>query len=84
MRARPSRRRRSRLKVGYLPFVFSLVDLPFRDPLPTFLFLFVAFRPAGRLGEFDHPGPSREDGLQLLTIGVGGVVGCRTQGLPGG
>jgi hypothetical protein len=78
MRARPSRRRRSRLKVGYLLSVFSLVDLPFGDPLPTFLFLFVAFRPTGRLGEFNNPGPSRADGLQLLTIGVGGVAGRRT------
>jgi hypothetical protein len=63
---------------------FSLVDLPFGDPLPTFLFLFVAFRPAGRLGEFDNPSPSHADGLQLLTTGVGGVAGHRTRGLPGG
>jgi chromosome segregation ATPase len=70
---------------GALSFVrFLIVDLSFRDPLPTFLFLFVAFRPAGRLGEFDNPGPSRADGPQLLTTGVGGVAGHRTRGLPGG
>jgi hypothetical protein len=69
---------------GLFSIRFSRVDLPFGDPLPTFLLLFVAFRPVGRLGEFDNPGPSRADGLQFLTIGVGGVAGRRTRGLPGG
>jgi DNA repair exonuclease SbcCD ATPase subunit len=69
---------------GLFSVRFSLVDLPFGDPLPTFLFLFVAFRPASRLGEFDNPGPSGADGLQLLTTGVGGVADRRTRGLPGG
>jgi hypothetical protein len=64
---------------GELSFVvFSLVDLPFGDPLPIFRFLFVAFRPTGRLGEFDNPGSGRTDGLQLLATGVGGAVGRRT------
>jgi hypothetical protein len=63
--------------VSYLSFVFSLVDLSFGDPFPIFRFLFMAFRPAGRLGELDNPGPGRADGLQLLTTGVGGAAGRR-------
>jgi hypothetical protein len=59
----PSRWKRSMLKVSYLPSIFSLVDLPFGDPLPTFLFLFVVFRPADRPGEYDHPGRGCADGL---------------------
>jgi hypothetical protein len=45
--------------------------------------LFMAFRTAGRLGEFNNPGPSRVDSLQLLTTGVGGVAGRRPRDLPG-
>jgi hypothetical protein len=40
----PSRRRRSRSKVSYLPFVSPLVDLPFGDPLPIFSFLVRVFQ----------------------------------------
>jgi chromosome segregation ATPase len=47
---------------GLFSVRFSLVDLPFGDPLPTFFFLFVAFRPVGRLGEFNNPGPSQANG----------------------
>jgi hypothetical protein len=41
---------------GLFSVRFSLVYLPFGDPLPTFFFLFVAFRFADRPGEYDHPG----------------------------
>jgi hypothetical protein len=63
---------------------FSLVNLPFGNPLPTSFSLFVAFRPANRPGEHDHPGRGCADDLQLLSIGVGGVAGRRPRDLPGG
>jgi hypothetical protein len=37
-------------------FVSCFVDLPFGDLLPTWFFLFVAFRPADRSGARDHSG----------------------------
>jgi hypothetical protein len=54
------------------------------DPLLTLVSLSLVFRPADRAGEYDHPGRGCADGLQLLTTGVGGVVGCRSRGLSGG
>jgi hypothetical protein len=64
---------------GELSFVCLLARrfVFFRDPLPIFRFLFVAFRPAGRLGELDNSGLGCADGLQLLSIGVGGAAGRR-------
>jgi hypothetical protein len=52
----------------------SLVDLFFLGFAPSFVSsLFVAFRPADRLGEHDYPGRGGADGLQLLSAGVGGA-----------
>jgi hypothetical protein len=55
-----------------------------RDPLPTLVSLSLVFRPADRHGEYDHPDRGCADGLQLLSTGVGGAMGCRPRGLPGG
>jgi hypothetical protein len=68
---------------GLLSICFSLVDLPFGDPLPTLFFSFVVFRPADRPRTHDHPGRGCADGLQLLSTGVGGVAGRRPRDLPG-
>jgi hypothetical protein len=43
--------------------------------LPTLFFSFMVFRPADRLGTHNHPGRGCADGLQLLSTGVGRVVG---------
>jgi hypothetical protein len=64
--------------------LFCLLIRLFRDPLPIFRLLFVAFRPAGRLGELDNPGSGCVDGLQLLATGVGGAAGRCPRGLPRG
>jgi hypothetical protein len=83
-RTRPSTRRGSRSKVGFVSAPFrSLIPLA-QDPLLTFVSSLLAFRPADRPWEYDHPGRGCADGLQLLTTRVGGVVGCRPRGLPGG
>jgi hypothetical protein len=83
-RARPMTRRRSKLKVGFVSAPSRSLIWLAQDPLLTFVFPSLVFRPADRPGEYDHPGRGCADGLQLLAIGVGGVVGRRPRGLPGG
>jgi hypothetical protein len=61
----------------------SLVDLFFLGFAPNFVpSSFVAFRLADRPGEHDYPGRGGVDGLQLLSIGVGGTAGRRPRDLP--
>jgi hypothetical protein len=83
-RARPSTRRGSRSKVGFVSAPFrSLIRLA-QDPLLVFVSSSLAFRPVDHPGEYDHPGRGCADSLQLLPTRVGGVAGCRPRGLPGG
>jgi hypothetical protein len=65
-------------------FVSCFVDLPFGDSLPTWFFLFVAFRPADRSGARDHSGRGCAGGLQLLVARVGRAAGRRPRDLPCG
>jgi chromosome segregation ATPase len=69
---------------GLLSVCFSFCQFAFWGSVPTFLFLFVAFRSVDRPRKHDHPGRGCADGLQLLSTGVGLVAGRRPRDLPGG
>jgi hypothetical protein len=70
---------------GESPFVcLSLAGSICLGSAPNFCFSFMVFRPAKRSWELGDLGGVPPDGLQLLTIGVGGAAGRRPRGVPGG